>query len=223
MRLRTRSSHHTHVWTSVVKFWKQPTGFSAPRAYPKPQREKSLAMPAVPMALSISTSTTVLPSSVPSSDECVPDIKESLRQLEELVGKRTVRQNLEMVAERYLNFHKRALGAICSIFAEPELLEAHRAKLRSQGKGPHTTEGMLLSYIRAEQKIGRIDHQATPEAVTSMLLGGCFYRVFVSQYMGEPMHPAPHAFARKLVDQLLRGAGASDLASDPEPEFSCAD
>jgi AcrR family transcriptional regulator len=156
-------------------------------------------------------------------DECVPDFKESLQQLEELVGKRTVRQNLEMVADRYLNFHKRALGAVCSIFAEPQLLEAHRAKMRAQGKGPHISEGMLLNYIRAEQKIGRIDPRAMPEAMASMLFGGCFYRVFISQYMGEPMHPAPHAFVRKLVEQLLRGAVSSDLASNPEPEFSCAD
>src|ERR1700758_4533199 len=35
-------------------------------------------------------------------DECVPDIKESLAQLKELVGKRTVRLNLEMVAARYI-------------------------------------------------------------------------------------------------------------------------
>ena len=156
-------------------------------------------------------------------DECVPDIKESLQQLEELVGKRTVRQNLEMVAERYLHFHKRVLGAVCSIFAEPDLLSAHRAKLRAQGKGPHISEGMLLNYIRAEQKIGRINPRATPEAITSMLFGGCFYRVFISQYMGEPMHPSPQVFVRKLVDQILRGARANVRASAPKREFSCAD
>lgn len=160
-------------------------------------------------------------------DECVPDIKESLAQLQELVGKRTVRLNLEMVAARYLTFHQRALGAVCSIFAEPELLEAHRAKMRAQGKGPHISEGMLLDYIREEQKIGRIDSRAVPEALTSMLLGGCFYRVFISQYVGTPMHPAPQAFVRKLVDQLLRGARPNaeptDPASDPEPEFAYVD
>jgi AcrR family transcriptional regulator len=160
-------------------------------------------------------------------DECVPDFKESLQQLEELVGKRTVRLNLEMVAERYIKFLQRALGSVCSIFAEPELLEAHRCKMRAQGKGPHMTEGMLLNYIRAEQKAGRIDRRAVPEAMSSMLFGGCFYRVFISQYMGEAMHPAPQAFVRKLVDQILRGARPQSefngLASDPEHEFSCAD
>jgi AcrR family transcriptional regulator len=156
-------------------------------------------------------------------DECVPDYKESLAQLQELVGKRTVRLNLEMVAARYIAFHQRALGAVCSIFSEPELLEAHRSKLREQGKGPHIAEGMLLDYIRAEQKIGRIDRRASPEAITSMLLGGCFYRVFVSQYMGVDMIPAPQIFVRKLVDTIMRGARANGLASVPEPEFSCAD
>jgi AcrR family transcriptional regulator len=156
-------------------------------------------------------------------DECVPDIKESLALLENLVGKRTVRQNLEMVAARYLMFHQRALGAVCSIFAEPELLEAHRAKLKAQSKGPHISEELLQNYIRAEQKIDRIDPLAAPEMITSMLLGGCFYRVFISQYMGTPMHPTGHAFVRKLVDQVLRGARPSGPGSIPEPEFVYAD
>jgi AcrR family transcriptional regulator len=154
-------------------------------------------------------------------DECVPDMKESLHQLEDLAGKRTVRANLEMVAARYIQFHQRALGAICSIFAEPELLDAHRRKLRAQGKGPQVSEGMLLNYIRAEQKIGRIARRAAPEAMSSMLLGGCLFRVFVSQYMGDAMHPTPQVFVRKLVDQILRGATAR--ASNPEPEFACVD
>jgi AcrR family transcriptional regulator len=160
-------------------------------------------------------------------DECVPDMKESLQQLESLVGKRTVRQNLEMVVNRYLTFHQRALHAVCSIFAEPQLLAAHRDKLHAQGRGPHIAEGMLLDYIRAEQKIGRICRRAVPEAITSMLLGACFYRVFVSQYMGTPMEPGPTVMARKLVDQVLRGARGSATvnapALNPEPEFSCAD
>jgi len=156
-------------------------------------------------------------------DECVPDIKETLQLLQELVGKNTVRTNLEMVAARYLTFLQRALGAVFSIFAEPELLEAHRKKMRAQGKGPHVTEGMLLNYIHGEQKIGRIDPDASPEAISSMLLGGCFYRVFVSQYMGDAMHPAPQVFVHKLVEQILRSAPASGLESVPEPEFSCAD
>jgi AcrR family transcriptional regulator len=156
-------------------------------------------------------------------DECVPDVKESLQQLETLVGKRSVQLNLEMVADRYIAFYQRVLGAVCSIFAEPELLEAHRQKMREQGKGPHISETMLADYIRAEQKTGRIDRRAAPEAITSMLIGGCLYRVFISRYLGDEMQPAPHVFARKLVDNILRGARTNALASAPEPEFSCVD
>ncbi len=137
-------------------------------------------------------------------DECVPNIKESLAQLQELVGKRTVRLNLEMVAARYIMYLPSTGDRRCDMF---DLLgagaysEAHRSKLREQGKGPHIAEGMLLEYIRAEQKIGRIDRRASPEAITSMLLGGCFYRVFVSQYMGVEMQPRRlRCFVRKLVD-----------------------
>jgi AcrR family transcriptional regulator len=156
-------------------------------------------------------------------DECLPDFKETLEQLEALAGKRTVRQNLEMVAERYLVFLQRALGTVCSLFAEPELLQAHRCRMRAQGKGPHISKEMLSSYIRAEQKIGRLDRRASPETVASMLFGSCLYQAFMTQYTGEEMHPEPRIFVRKLVDNILRGARPNDLASDPEPEFSYVD
>src|SRR5271154_7365789 len=87
-------------------------------------------------------------------DECLPDVKESLHQLKDLVGKRTVRINLEMVVNAYVAFHQRIQAAICSIFAEPELLETYRRKLIERGKGPHISEGLLIDYLRAEQKIG---------------------------------------------------------------------
>src|SRR5271156_2219046 len=50
-------------------------------------------------------------------DECLPDVRESLHQLKDLVGKRTVRRNLEMVLTAYLAFHQRIQGVVFSIFA----------------------------------------------------------------------------------------------------------
>lgn len=162
-------------------------------------------------------------------DECLPDVRESFRQLKDLAGKRTVRLNLEMAVTAYLAFHQRIQSVICSVLAEPELLAAHRRKLAEQCKGPHVSEGLLSDYLRAEQKIGRISRRAAPEALSSMLLGACFYRVFVANYMGEPIKPAPQDFIPKLVDNVLRGARPSKAekptapASAPEHEFSYAD
>jgi AcrR family transcriptional regulator len=161
-------------------------------------------------------------------DECLPDVRESLHQLDDLVGKRTVRVNLEMVVTAYLAFHQRIQTAICSIFAEPELLENYRRKLVAQAKGPHMSEGLLIDYLRAEQKIGRLNPRVAPEALSSMLLGACFYRVLIARFMGEPMQPEPAVFTRKLVDSLLRGARPAKAAANapgsvPEPEFSYAD
>jgi AcrR family transcriptional regulator len=159
-------------------------------------------------------------------DECLPDVKEPLYQLKDLVGKRTVRLNLEMVVAAYLSLHQRIQAAICSIFAEPELLQTYRERLIERGKGPHISEGILIDYIRAEQRICRIGRRAAPEAISSMLLGACFYRVMIARFMGEPLQPAPEVFTRNLVDTLLRGARPTKATvpeSDPEPEFSYAD
>jgi AcrR family transcriptional regulator len=137
-------------------------------------------------------------------DETVPDFREPLHLLKDLVGKRTIRLNLEMVALASLGFYEHVQSTLCSVFADPELLEAHRQSMRSQGKGPHIPETILAEYIRGEQKIGRIDRRVSPESIGAMLFGACFYRVFVTNYMGVPFTPAREVFIRKLVDELLR-------------------
>jgi AcrR family transcriptional regulator len=156
-------------------------------------------------------------------DEYLPDFKDSLSRLKDLAGKRTVRVNLEMVAFHYQSFLQNGLGMICSMFAEPELLAAHRSRMRELGKGPHVSLALLTGYLRAEQKIGRIHRRAAPEALASMLFGACLYRSFLAHYTGEPVHPEPEAFIRGLVDNILRGARANAPASTPEPEFACVD
>jgi AcrR family transcriptional regulator len=138
-------------------------------------------------------------------DACLPDFRESLDNLKDLAGKRTVRLNFEMVAASCLNFFEQMQPVACSLFAEPGLLEAHRRHLREQGRGPHISEALVSAYIRAEQKLGRIDRRASPESLYSMLLGACFHRVFISSFMGESASPANEVFVRKLVDNLLRG------------------
>jgi AcrR family transcriptional regulator len=138
-------------------------------------------------------------------DECLPDVKENLYQLEKAVGKRTVRRNLESLAASVLAFHERVQPTVCSLFAEPELLAAHQKHQREQRKGPRVAETLLGDYIRAEQKLGRIDRHASPEAICSMLLGSCFFRVFVARYTGDDPAVPGDVFVRKLIDNIVRG------------------
>ncbi len=138
-------------------------------------------------------------------DECLPDVKEALYQLESLVGQRSVRENLESVALRLLTFYQRAQGIVCSIFAEPELLQAHRERLKEQCKGPQVSQALLADYISREQRMGRLNRHVSPEATASMILGACFHRVFVSLYMGIPVAQEPEIFVQEMINSLMQG------------------
>ena len=149
-------------------------------------------------------------------DECLPDVKEALYQLESLVGKRTVRENLESVALRLITFYQRAQGVLFSIFAEPELLRAHRERMKLQCRGPQISLTLLGAYISGEQRMGRLNRRISPEATASMILGACFYRVFVSLYMEVAMAQEPDIFVHEMIDTLLRGMKKSTVARQAE-------
>lgn len=145
-------------------------------------------------------------------DECLPDVKEALDQLESLVGKRTVRENLEGVAARLLTFYQRAQKILCSVFAEPELLRAHRERMTAQSRGPQFSQAILANYISGEQKIGRVSRRISPDAAAAMILGACFFKVFLSTYMELSQTEDPHVFVREMIDNLLHGLRKSTVA-----------
>jgi hypothetical protein len=63
------------------------------------------------------------------------------------------------------------------MFAEPELLRAHREELRRRNEGPHLPMMAVENYIRAEQRLGRIERRVNPKAINALLYGACLHRV----------------------------------------------
>jgi AcrR family transcriptional regulator len=154
-------------------------------------------------------------------EQNLPGFIQPLRALEEQVGRRSVRANLEAVLHGALEFQDSMLPMVASLFAEPELLLAHREVLRRRDMGPHRSLAAVEDYIRAEQELGRVGKQCDPRAAAFMLLGACFYRTFLDHLMGESYAPPPHRFVKDVVSSLNLGLPKAQHLPperpDPEP------
>jgi AcrR family transcriptional regulator len=135
-----------------------------------------------------------------------PNFLVVLKGLTERVGQASVEGNLVELAQRAVPFYLEGVAMAGSLFAEPALLERHRAELRRTGAGPHRPNEALAGYLRAEQARGRIDEGVDPDVAAALLLGACYQRAFLRAFSGEgdPAETDRH-FAEQAVRTLLRG------------------
>jgi hypothetical protein len=109
------------------------------------------------------------------------------------------------VARTSLAFFARGVPMFASIFSEPALLSRHTQEIRRRGGGPHRANEAVAAYLQAEQRLGRVREDADPEAAAAMLLGACFQRAFIRQFLAEEVDPAgEEGFARDVVGTLMR-------------------
>lgn len=137
--------------------------------------------------------------------QSLPPMTGPLRDLEYLAGRGTVRTNLETVVRGALAFMRDVVPLAASLFAEPELLRAHREELNRRGEGPHLSMASVESYIRAEQRLGRIHRRVNPKAVYSLLFGACLHRVFISHFLGHLVGPTDEIFIKHVVAATVNG------------------
>jgi len=139
--------------------------------------------------------------------QSLPPMTGPLRELEYLAGRGTVRANLETVARGALAFMQEIVPLAASLFAEPELLRAHQEELRRHNEGPHISMAAVENYIRAEQRLGRVDKRANPKIVYVLLFGACLHRVFISHFLGHPVGPSDEVFVKQVVATTINGLG----------------
>ena len=63
------------------------------------------------------------------------------------------------------------------------------------------------SYIRAEQKLGRVDKRVNPKIVYVLLFGACLHRVFISHFLGHSVGPSDDVFVKQVVVATMNGLG----------------
>ncbi len=135
-------------------------------------------------------------------ERTLPGFLVPLSALEHEVGKRTVRANLEEVLHGALGFQNQIMPLIGGLLAEPELLKNFQDVLRRRDMGPYRSIAALEDYIGAEQRLGRVPQSVQARTVALTLLGACFYRAFLSHFLGEAMPFDQATFVAGVVGAL---------------------
>jgi AcrR family transcriptional regulator len=138
--------------------------------------------------------------------ERLPELVAALHDLPARAGQRTVRANLEDIVRLALPFYDQTLPIAASLFAEPDLLARHQAKMRAKNAGPHRSVEQLATYIRAEQRLGRVSPRVDPDAAAALLIGSCLGRSLMRRFLGEEDQPAAdERFVKSVVRTLIEG------------------
>ena len=128
-----------------------------------------------------------------------------MRGLQARAGTETVPKVLVQIARSALDFYGEAVPMGASFFADPELLARHREMLQQRGAGPQRANEAVASYLRAEQRLGRVRGDVDPEAAAYMLLGAIYQYVYWRQFLGRPDTPgASDRFIADLLETLDR-------------------
>lgn len=129
-----------------------------------------------------------------------------LGSLESRAGQRTVKANLEEIAREAVPFFSSVLPVSATLFSHPDLLVDYRKLMKENDVGPQRVYELLSSYVRAEQKLGRITPKAKPPAVAALLMGAC-YQFAALKHLLEPglMPLEEDRFPGEVVRTLLEG------------------
>jgi AcrR family transcriptional regulator len=142
--------------------------------------------------------------------ECIrarfPAFIELVASLPGRAGVGTVRATLEEVAANALEFYRAAVPLVSGPMADHDLLLEQRRHYKATSTGPMPMFADLSRYLRAEQALGRISAEVSPDHVTRMLLGTCFAQAFVEILVGDDARLGDdHRFVTASVGSLMAG------------------
>ncbi len=118
--------------------------------------------------------------------ENLPLFSEALNGLAFKVGEETVEENFRDIFMVSLSFYRETAPLMGSLFSDRSLLEHYQKTLSTSKSGPQTSQGHLLAYLKAEQRLRRIDPSIDLTFLAEMMLGVCFQRAFREKFMEPP-------------------------------------
>lgn len=133
--------------------------------------------------------------------ERLPPLAGVMKELPNRVGKGTVRENLENVADAAIDFYTAGFPMTASMFSEAPLLASFKAWAAEHGSGPHVPVAALAGYLAAEQESGRLAPDADPQAAAALLMGACFQRALLVHFTAEG--PSVRALVATLCATIL--------------------
>jgi AcrR family transcriptional regulator len=138
--------------------------------------------------------------------ERLPSFRPFVEELTRAPGEGRLRGNLAATARHAIGFYAESFPVSVSVFAEPDLLAAHRAAMTGQDAGPDRPVTALTRYLRAEQQRGRVRAGADCAAAAGLLLGACFQFAFLASFAQRRAGSTEvAAYADAITDTLLAG------------------
>jgi AcrR family transcriptional regulator len=116
------------------------------------------------------------------------------------VGQGTVKGNLKFFIKLTRDFFQDASPKIALRMVEPEIL----SEPISPGE-KNRAETLLADYIRAEQRMGRINEDADAAAIGTILLATAFYEGFTAGLLGTAFTTQRPSSAEEIIDALMVG------------------
>jgi AcrR family transcriptional regulator len=135
-----------------------------------------------------------------------PQFLELMSTLPDRAGTGTVRRNLEEVARTALGFYRAILPIVVGAMADRELLQEQRRHFQETNGGPMKAIGAVSTYIRKEQRLGRISDRVSPDHVTRLLLGASFSQALLQELVGDDAwFGTDEHYAKEIVRSLMEG------------------
>jgi AcrR family transcriptional regulator len=132
------------------------------------------------------------------------DYKGSAEAFLKRVGQGTVKGNLKFLMKLARDFFLEASPKIALILVEPELFSDLGARPISPEKS-NKAETFMADYIRAEQRMGRINEDADAAAIGMILLATAFYEGFTAGLLGTAFTAQRPSSADEIIDALVVG------------------
>jgi AcrR family transcriptional regulator len=118
----------------------------------------------------------------------------------------SVEEALARIARAAIAFYVDSFPMLASIFADPQVLDAHKDALKARGLGPHHVNEAVADYLRSEVDAGRIGADADLYAGAGLLVGACMQHAFLG-HMGWPDQRPSEAAAQSFARTALAGLG----------------
>jgi AcrR family transcriptional regulator len=145
-----------------------------------------------------------------------PEFLDLVASLPDRAGKGSVRKNLEEVVAATLVFYRGILPMTAGVCSNRELLEHQRRHFRETKTGPMRIIGTVATYLRREQRLGRVSTRAPAEYLVRLVLGACFFQAYVDMLLEEDgVLGTDRQFARETVRGLMEGLTPGHTPSPP--------
>lgn len=141
------------------------------------------------------------------------DYKGSAEAFLKRVGQGTVKGNLKFLMNLARDYFRDASPKIALILAEPELFNDACGRSISPGTSAKA-QTFMADYLRAEQRMGRINEDADAAAIGMILLATAFYEGFTTGLLGTAFTAQRPSSADEIIDALMAGLAPQKKESD---------